>query len=72
MKKELFCIGCPMGCYLSIDYIRTTIRDVSGNRCKLGLEYAKTEIINPERTLTTTLKVKKSLISILKMSGFIL
>lgn len=58
MKKEMFCIGCPMGCYLSVDYIRTKIRDVSGNRCKVGLEYAETEISNPERTLTTTLKVK--------------
>jgi CxxC motif-containing protein len=58
MKKEMICIGCPMGCYLSVDYIRTTIGEVSGNRCKVGLEYAEKEISNPERTLTTTVKVK--------------
>jgi CxxC motif-containing protein len=58
MKKEMICIGCPMGCYLSVDYIGTTIADVSGNRCKVGLEYAEKEISNPERTLTTTVKVK--------------
>ena len=57
MKREMICIGCPMGCYLSVDYVRTTIRDVSGNRCKVGLEYAEKEFSNPERTLTTTVKV---------------
>ena len=58
MKKEMICIGCPMGCYLIVDYDGKTIRDISGNRCKVGLEYAEKEISNPERTLTTTVKVK--------------
>jgi CxxC motif-containing protein len=58
MKKEMICIGCPMGCYLTVDCIGTTIRGVSGNRCKVGVEYADKEISNPERTLTTTVKVK--------------
>lgn len=58
MKKEMICIGCPMGCYLSIDLVGKTVRDVSGNRCKVGLEYAEKEVSNPERTLTTTVKVK--------------
>jgi CxxC motif-containing protein len=58
MKKKMICIGCPMGCYLAVDHIGTTIRGVSGNRCKVGLEYAEKEISNPERTLTTTVKVK--------------
>ncbi len=58
MKKEMICIGCPMGCYLSVDYVGTKIFDVSGNRCKVGLEYVEKEISKPERTLTTTVKVK--------------
>ncbi len=58
MKKEMICIGCPMGCYLTVDYAGKTIRDVTGNRCKVGLEYAEKEISNPERTLTTTVKVR--------------
>jgi len=58
MKKEMICIGCPMGCYLAVEYIGTTISGVSGNRCKVGMEYAEKEISNPERTLTTTVKVK--------------
>ena len=58
MKKEMICIGCPMGCYLAVDYDGKKVRSVSGNRCKVGLEYAEKEISNPERTLTTTVKVK--------------
>jgi CxxC motif-containing protein len=58
MKKEMICIGCPIGCYLAVDYFGTTIRGVSGNRCKVGLEYAEKEISDPVRTLTTTVKVK--------------
>jgi CxxC motif-containing protein len=54
----MICIGCPMGCYLAVEYIGTMICGVSGNRCKVGLEYAEKEIFNPERTLTTTVKVK--------------
>ena len=61
MKKEMICIGCPMGCYLNVDYVGTKIDNVSGNRCKVGLEYAEKEVSNPQRTLTTTVKVKNGL-----------
>jgi CxxC motif-containing protein len=57
MKKEMICIGCPMGCYLSVTYDGETVQSVTGNRCKVGLEYAQKEISNPERTLTTTVRV---------------
>jgi len=58
MKKEMICIGCPMGCYLTVNFVGKTITSVTGNRCKVGLEHAEKEISNPERTLTTTVKVK--------------
>jgi CxxC motif-containing protein len=58
MKKEIICIGCPIGCYLTVDYVGATMRTAIGNRCKVGLKYAKKEVSNPERTLTTTVKVK--------------
>lgn len=58
MKQEMICIGCPMGCYLTVDYVNTRIVGVSGNRCKFGVEYAEKEIFNPERILTTSVKVR--------------
>lgn len=58
MKKEMICIICPLGCNLFVNYTLKSIQNVEGNRCKLGLEYAEKEILNPERTLTTTVRVK--------------
>lgn len=58
MKQEMICIGCPMGCYLTVDYDKTNVLDVSGNRCNVGVEYATKEIVNPERILTTSVKVR--------------
>lgn len=58
MRKELICIGCPFGCFLTVDYEEINLLDVSGNRCMVGQQYAEKEISNPERTLTTTVKVK--------------
>jgi CxxC motif-containing protein len=58
MKKEMICISCPLGCPLTVDYTQKTLRSISGNRCKLGLEYAEKESFNPERTLTTTVRIK--------------
>ena len=58
MKKKLICISCPQGCTLTVDYTQKTVQNISGNRCNLGLEYATKEISNPERTLTTTVRIK--------------
>ena len=58
MKTKMICIGCPMGCYLNVDCNGKTIKNVEGNRCQVGLDYAQKEITNPERTLTSTVKVK--------------
>ena len=58
MKKEMICIGCPMGCPLTVEYTQKTVHSINGNRCNLGLDYAQKEIFNPERTLTTTVRIK--------------
>ncbi len=58
MKKEIICIVCPLGCSLTVDYTQKAAQSISGNRCKLGLEYAEKESLNPERTLTTTVRIK--------------
>lgn len=54
MKKEMICIVCPVGCHLSID---TDSMEVTGNRCPRGAKYAKIEITNPTRVVTSTVKV---------------
>jgi CxxC motif-containing protein len=58
MIKEIICIGCPMGCPLKINYTHKKVLSVKGNKCNIGLDYAEKECFNPERTLTSTVKVK--------------
>ena len=55
--RQITCIRCPMGCLLTVELIDGVVTKVSGNQCKRGEEYAKTECVNPVRTLTTTVKV---------------
>lgn len=69
MKKEMICIVCPLGCSLTVDYTQRAIQSVEGNQCKLGLEYAEKEIFNPERTLTTTVRVKHGHLSLVSVKS---
>lgn len=57
-KRELTCIGCPMGCSITVEMEGKDILSVTGNSCKIGDKYARTEVINPVRTLTTTAVVE--------------
>ena len=52
MAKEMTCIVCPVGCHLMIDDAEA----VSGNRCPRGLAYAKEELKNPKRMVTSTVR----------------
>ncbi|MGD9030279.1 MAG: DUF1667 domain-containing protein [Anaerolineae bacterium] len=54
---ELICITCPMGCTLEVTHEGDTIVDVKGNTCKQGLDYAKEELTDPRRMVTTTVQV---------------
>ena len=56
MKRELVCIVCPMGCKLEAEYENGKVLSVSGNSCPRGKAYGEKECINPERTVTTTVK----------------
>lgn len=58
MIKELTCINCPMGCLLQVEIgEENAIVSVSGNTCKRGEMYARTEVSHPVRMITTTLPV---------------
>ena len=58
-KINLVCIVCPVGCQLEVTKDNDNIT-VTGNGCKRGVEYAKNEITNPTRVLTTTVTVENA------------
>ncbi|MDR3284417.1 MAG: DUF1667 domain-containing protein [Treponema sp.] len=53
--KENICIVCPNGCRLRIEQ-RANGFSVAGNLCKRGEAFAVTEMTNPRRTVTTTVR----------------
>ena len=40
-----------------MEFSKKKILSVKGNNCKNGIEYAENEIFNPERIVTTTVKI---------------
>lgn len=56
--KQLTCIGCPMGCALTVAMEQGTVTQVTGHTCPKGEAYAKKEVTNPTRIVTSTVKVE--------------
>lgn len=57
MKRDLTCVACPLGCSITVEYEGTEIFSVTGNTCKRGDAYARTEVVNPTRSIASTVKV---------------
>lgn len=56
--RELTCIGCPMGCPLIVGIESGEVVSVTGHTCKRGEVYAKKEVTNPTRIVTSTVRVE--------------
>ena len=67
--KEFTCIICPRGCRLSVD----DNMNVTGNFCPRGKQYAISELTNPVRTITSSVRVnnREDLLVSVKTSGSI-
>lgn len=57
-KRELICIGCPLGCPLTVTMEGAEVVAVEGNTCKRGDVYARKEVTNPTRIVTSTVMVE--------------
>ena len=53
---NLICINCPRGCDLIVEEINGEVK-VEGNLCPRGIAYATSELMNPLRTLTSTVNI---------------
>ncbi len=65
--KEFTCIICPRGCHLVVD----DNMNVTGNTCPRGKEYAISELTNPVRSITSSIRVnnREDLLVSVKTSG---
>jgi len=57
MKQSLVCFSCPNSCVMEVTADSDSI-SVDNNRCSRGIEFAAKELRDPERILTSTVKVE--------------
>ena len=58
--RNLICIGCPMGCMIEVKLENGEVISVTGNTCKRGEIYAKKEVTDPTRIVTSSVRVSGS------------
>ena len=57
-EQNLTCIGCPLGCSISVSLSDNgEVSEITGNTCKKGEEYARKEVTNPSRVVTSIVKI---------------
>jgi len=59
------CIMCPMGCEMTVTLENGKFVSVTGNSCPRGAAYAETEVTDPRRMLTTTVRIRGGLLPLL-------
>ena len=65
MTREFVCILCPNGCRITAEYEGSdskggapVIMSVTGNLCPRGSDYVHQELIDPRRTISTSILVE--------------
>ena len=66
-QKILTCIGCPLGCQITVELEKEKVLSINGNTCKRGEDYAKKEVICPTRIMTSTVKVTGGVASVVSV-----
>jgi CxxC motif-containing protein len=57
-ERKLICIGCPLGCPMTVTLNDAgEVEKVTGFTCRKGDVYARKEVVNPTRTVTSTVRV---------------
>lgn len=57
MKRDIICIGCPLGCSLEVEVQDNRVVEAKGQTCKRGEDYAIKECTNPTRIVTSSVEV---------------
>ncbi len=57
MKRTFTCIVCPNGCEIDAEYEGSRVISVTGNLCPKGKTYVTQELVDPRRTIATSMRV---------------
>ena len=58
MKRTFTCIVCPNGCEMEAEYEGAAVLSVTGNLCPKGRDYVTQELVDPRRTIATSVCVQ--------------
>ena len=58
MKRTFTCIVCPNGCEIEAEYEGAQVLSVTGNLCPKGKTYVTQELVDPRRTIATSVRVE--------------
>jgi len=59
-KRHFVCVVCPIGCEIDVVHDGSKIISMKGNKCEKSEEFVRQELIEPMRTLTTTVRIQGS------------
>lgn len=59
-EEKIICIGCPIGCRVTLTINDGEVVGTTGNKCKEGEKYVLEEHQNPVRVLTATVLTQGS------------
>ena len=57
MKRTFTCIVCPNGCEIEAEYDGARVLSVTGNLCPKGRDYVTQELVDPRRTIASSVRV---------------
>ena len=68
--REMTCITCPNGCTLTVEE-KDGVFVVTGNQCPKGEAFAISEMTNPMRTISTTVRTTNAAVPVVpvRVSG---
>ena len=67
---KLTCIMCPLGCEINVQAQKDNNFKITGNSCVRGENYAKNEMTNPMRSISSLVRVGDRVVPV-KTSGLV-
>ena len=66
-NKDFVCIGCPLGCNITVETDNGEIRNIAGNTCPRGADYVTKELTDPRRIITSLVRVQGGVLPVISV-----
>lgn len=67
MKRTFTCIVCPNGCEIDAEYEGVNVSSITGHLCPKGKVYVTQELINPQRTIATSVCIEGGILPLVSV-----